>query len=92
MHVLLSTYMFCLIHYFYLKKKHTFYTFLAISEDMSLQLFVVFCIKAKIFFGTKFMKNLIFHSAFYSYPSYIATQAVYQELFNTKMLQIITCY
>ena len=57
--------MFCLIHYFSLEKALSTY-FLAICEDMSLQLFVIFCIllfvifciKAEVVFGHKIYEKL----------------------------------
>ena len=57
---------------------------------MSLQLFVVFCIKAEVVFGHKICEKLNLLQYFLKLAT-LYTQAMYQKSFNTKILQIITC-
>ena len=62
-----------------------------INKGMPLKLYFVFCIKAEVFLGYKIYEKLNFSQYFLSLAT-IYTQGMYQELFNTKILQTITCY
>ena len=57
---------------------------------ISLQFFVVFCIKAEVVFGHKICEKLNLSQYFLKLAT-LYTQAMDQESFNTKILQIITC-
>ena len=84
-------FVFSLIHYISLPKKTPtcFWPLVKMSHNNFLLYFV--CIKAEVVFGHKIYEKLNFSQYLLSLAT-LHTQPMYQESFNTKILQIIDCF